>query len=45
MSSMLYGLGALPAGLLADRVGAPVLLRVFAGASAVCCVLAALAPG
>ena len=45
VSSMLYGLGALPAGLLADRVGAPVLLRVFAGASAVCCVLAALAPG
>src|ERR671910_261723 len=45
VSTMLYGLGALPAGLLADRVGAPVLLRVFAGASAVCCVLAALAPG
>ena len=45
VSSMLYGLGALPAGLLADRVGAPALLRVFAGASAVCCVLAALAPG
>jgi MFS family permease len=45
VSSMLYGLGALPAGLLADKVGAPVLLRVFAGASAVCCVLAALAPG
>jgi MFS family permease len=45
VSSMLYGLGALPAGLLADRVGAPVLLRVFAGASAVCCVLAALTPG
>jgi MFS family permease len=45
VSSMLYGLGALPAGLLADRVGAPVLLRVFAGASAICCVLAALTPG
>jgi MFS family permease len=45
LSSMLYGLGALPAGLLADRVGAPVLLRVFAAASAVCCVLAGAAPG
>jgi MFS family permease len=45
LSALLYGLGALPAGLLADRVGAPVLLRVFAGASAACCALAALAPG
>jgi MFS family permease len=45
VSSMLYGLGALPAGLLADRVGAPVLLRVFAAGSAVCCGLAAVAPG
>ena len=45
VSTMLYGLGALPAGLLADRVGAPVLLRVFAALSAVCCVLAAVAPG
>lgn len=45
VSSMLYGLGALPAGLLADRVGAPVLLRVFAGGSAICCGLAAVAPG
>jgi MFS family permease len=45
LSTMLYGLGALPAGLLADRVGAPVLLRVLAGASAACCALAALAPG
>jgi MFS family permease len=45
VSTMLYGLGALPAGLLADRVGAPVLLRVFAAMSAVCCALAAVAPG
>jgi MFS transporter, FSR family, fosmidomycin resistance protein len=45
VSTMLYGLGALPAGLLADRLGAPRLLRVFAGASVACCVLAALAPG
>jgi len=45
VSTMLYGLGALPAGLLADRVGAPVLLRVFAAASAACCLLAAVAPG
>jgi MFS family permease len=45
VSSMLYGLGALPAGLLADRVGPPVLLRVFAGGSAICCGLAAVAPG
>jgi MFS family permease len=45
VSTMLYGLGALPAGLLADRVGAPVLLRVFAAASAACCLLAAAAPG
>ena len=45
VSSMLYGLGALPAGLLADRVGAPVLLRVFAAGSALCCGLAAVAPG
>ena len=45
VSTMLYGLGALPAGLLADRVGAPVLLRVFAVASAACCLLAAVAPG
>ena len=45
VSSMLYGLGALPAGLLADRVGAPVLLRVFAAGSAICCGLAAVAPG
>jgi MFS family permease len=45
VSTMLYGLGALPGGLLADRVGAPALLRVFAGLSAACCVLAAAAPG
>jgi MFS family permease len=45
VSSMLYGLGALPAGLLADRVGAPVLLRVFAGVSVLGCGLAAVAPG
>jgi MFS family permease len=45
LSSMLYGLGALPAGLLADRVGAPVLQRVFAGMSVLCCALAAVAPG
>jgi MFS family permease len=45
VSSMLYGLGALPAGLLADRVGAPLLLRVFAGLSVLCCGLAAIAPG
>jgi MFS family permease len=45
VSTMLYGLGALPAGLLADRAGAPVLLRVFAGVSAACCALAALTPG
>jgi MFS family permease len=45
VSTMLYGLGALPAGLLADRVGAPVLLRVFAATSAASCLLAAVAPG
>jgi MFS family permease len=45
VSTMLYGLGALPAGLLADRLGAPVLLRVFAAGSAICCGLAAVAPG
>jgi MFS family permease len=45
ISLMLYGLGALPAGLLADRVGAPLLLRAFAGMSALCCLLAAVAPG
>jgi MFS family permease len=45
VSTMLYGLGALPAGLLADRVGAPVLLRVFAATSAVSCLAAAVAPG
>jgi MFS family permease len=45
VSTMLYGLGALPAGLLADRVGAPALLRTFAGMSAVCCALAMVAPG
>jgi len=45
VSSMLYGLGALPAGLLADRVGAPVLLRAFAGLSILGCVLATVAPG
>jgi MFS family permease len=45
VSTMLYGLGALPGGLLADRVGAPALLRAFAGLSAACCVLAAVAPG
>jgi MFS family permease len=45
VSTMLYGLGALPAGLLTDRIGAPVLLRAFAGLSIVCCGLAALAPG
>jgi MFS family permease len=45
LSTMLYGLGALPAGLLADRLGAPVLLRVFAGSSVLGCGLAAVAPG
>jgi MFS family permease len=45
VSTMLYGFGALPGGLLADRVGAPALLRAFAGLSAACCVLAAVAPG
>jgi MFS family permease len=45
ISTMLYGLGALPGGLLADRFGAPRVLRVFAGVSLACCVLAALAPG
>jgi MFS family permease len=45
LSTMLYGLGALPGGLLADRLGAPRVLRGFAAASVVCCVLAALAPG
>jgi MFS family permease len=45
VSTMLYGLGALPGGLVADRLGAPRVLRVFAAASMVCCVLAALAPG
>jgi len=45
VSSMLYGLGALPAGLLADRVGAPVLLRAFAGLSILGCALAVVAPG
>jgi MFS family permease len=44
-SAMLYGLGALPAGLLVDRLGAPVLLRVFAGLSILLCLLAAAAPG
>jgi len=44
LSTLLYGLGALPAGLLADRLGPPVLLRAFAGLSVVCCALAALAP-
>src|SRR4029450_4058411 len=43
VSTMLYGLGALPAGLLADRVGAPVLLRVFAAASGACCLLGGVA--
>jgi MFS family permease len=45
VSTMLYGLGALPGGLLADRVGAPALLRAFAVLSAAGCVLAAVAPG
>jgi MFS family permease len=45
VSTMLYGLGALPTGLLADRVGPPVLLRAFAGLSILCCALAAVAPG
>lgn len=44
ISTMLYGLGALPGGLLADRLGAPLLLRVFAALSLACCVLAAVAP-
>jgi len=44
VSTILYGLGALPAGLLADRFGPPQLLRLFAALSIVCCVLAALAP-
>jgi len=45
VSSFLYGLGALPAGLLSDRFGPPQLLRLFAALSVVCCALAALAPG
>jgi len=45
VSTILYGLGALPAGLLADRFGPPRLLRLFAALSIVCCLLAALAPG
>jgi MFS family permease len=45
VSTMLYGLGALPAGLLADRLGAPLLLRVFAGLSILFCLGAAAAPG
>jgi MFS family permease len=44
VSGMLYGLGALPAGLLADRVGAPLLLRAFAAVSVLCCGLAMVAP-
>jgi MFS family permease len=45
VSTMLYGLGALPAGLLVDRLGAPLLLRVFAGLSILFCLGAAVAPG
>ena len=45
VSTMLYGLGALPGGLLVDRLGAPLLLRIFAGLSVVFCLLAATAPG
>ena len=45
VSTVLYGLGALPAGLLSDRFGPPRLLRLFAAGSSVCCGLAALAPG
>ncbi len=45
ISTMLYGVGALPGGLLADRFGAPLVLRAFAGVSIACCVLAAVAPG
>src|SRR6266545_35503 len=45
ISTMLYGLGALPGGLLVDRLGAPLLLRIFAGLSVVFCLLAATAPG
>ncbi len=45
VSAMLYGIGALPAGLLVDRLGAPLLLRVFAGLSVVFCLSAAVAPG
>lgn len=45
LSSMIYGLGALPAGFLADRLGAPLLLRAFAAVSLAACLLAALAPG
>jgi MFS family permease len=44
VSGILYGLGALPAGLLADRVGAPLLLRAFAAVSILCCGLAMVAP-
>jgi MFS family permease len=44
VSTMLFGLGALPAGLLTDRLGAPRVLRVFAGVSVACLVLAAVAP-
>ncbi len=45
VSTMLYGLGALPGGLLVDRLGAPLLLRVFAGLSVLFCLGAAVAPG
>jgi MFS family permease len=41
---MLYGLGAVPAGILADRFGPPVVLRAFAWLTVVGCVLAAAAP-
>jgi MFS family permease len=45
ITATLYGLGSLPAGLLVDRLGAPLLLRVFAGLSVLFCLLAAAAPG
>jgi MFS family permease len=45
VSTMLYGLGALPSGMLADRLGAPLVLRVFAAVSLVGCLLAMVSPG
>jgi lipoyl-dependent peroxiredoxin len=44
VAGLLYGVGALPAGILADRFGPPVVLRTFAWLTVVGCLLAAAAP-